>query len=115
MAKILIAEDEPDILELVAITLSTLGGFQVIKAKNGVEAVELAQAEAPDLILMDVRMPHMKLKETPATRDIPIAFLSAKGQEQEIEQGLKAGAEEYILKPFAPEVLLDKVREILGS
>jgi CheY-like chemotaxis protein len=122
MAKILIAEDEPDILELVAITLSTLGGFQVIKAKNGVEAVELAQAEAPDLILMDVRMPQMtgyqaciKLKETPATRDIPIAFLSAKGQEQEIEQGLKAGAEEYILKPFAPEVLLDKVREILGS
>ncbi len=122
MTKILIAEDEPDILELVAITLSTLGGFEVVKAKNGIEAVEKAQTEAPDLILMDVRMPQMtgyqacvKLKEMPETKDIPVAFLSAKGQEKEIEQGLEVGAEEYILKPFAPEVLVDKVREILGK
>jgi CheY-like chemotaxis protein len=100
--------------------LANIGGFQVVKARNGVEAVELAQAELPDLILMDVRMPKMtgveacaKLKTIPATEDIPVVFLSAMGQEQEIQQGMEVGAVEYILKPFAPDVLMDKVRDIL--
>jgi two-component system alkaline phosphatase synthesis response regulator PhoP len=120
MVKILVAEDEPDIRELVAISLTTLGGFQVIEAKNGVEAVEKARTEVPDLILLDVRMPQMtgyeactRLKEIPETRDIPIVFLSAKGQEKEIQQGLKLGAEEYILKPFAPDDLTNQVHGIL--
>jgi two-component system alkaline phosphatase synthesis response regulator PhoP len=120
MPKILVAEDEADIRELVAFSLTNIGGFQVIKAKNGAEAVEKAREETPDLILMDVRMPQMTgyeacamLKEIPETKDIPVVFLSAKGQEQEIQEGMKAGAEEYILKPFAPDILTDKVREIL--
>ncbi len=120
MTKILIAEDEADIRELVAFSLTNLGGYQVVKAKNGLEAVELAQQEMPDLILMDVRMPQMtgyeacaKLKENPATQDIPVVFLSAKGQEQEIQQGINVGAIEYILKPFAPDDLLVKVKDIL--
>ena len=120
MIKILIAEDETDIRELVAFSLTTLGGYEVVKAKNGAEAVELAQQEEPDLILMDVRMPHMtgyeacaKLKEIPETQNIPVAFLSAKGQEQEIQQGMSVGAEEYILKPFAPDVLLLKVQNLV--
>ena len=120
MAKILVAEDEIDIRELIAFSLVNIGGFQVIKAKNGVEAVEMAQAETPDLILMDVRMPKMtgveacvRLKEIPQTKDIPVVFLSAMGQEQEIQQGMEVGAAEYILKPFAPEVLMNKVRDIL--
>jgi len=120
MTKILIAEDETDIRELVAFSLTNLGGYEVIKAKNGAEAVELAQQKIPDLILMDVRMPQMtgyeacaRLKEIPETQAIPVVFLSAKGQEQEIQQGMNVGAEEYILKPFAPDALMSKVREIL--
>jgi two-component system alkaline phosphatase synthesis response regulator PhoP len=118
--KILVAEDETDIRELVAFSLITIGGFNVVKAKNGAEAVKLAQKEIPDLILMDVRMPQMTgyeacaaLKEIPETKDIPVVFLSAKGQEQEIQTGMNVGAVEYILKPFAPDVLTNQVREIL--
>jgi CheY-like chemotaxis protein len=108
MTKILIAEDERDIRELVSFSLQ-FGGFTVVQASNGVEAVERARAELPDLILMDVRMPRMtgyeackQMKQIPEVRDIPVVFLSAKGQETEIQTGLEAGAEEYILKPFAP-------------
>ncbi len=120
MIKILIAEDERDIRELIAFSLQGLGGFNVVLASNGVEAVERATAEIPDLILMDVRMPRMtgydackKLKENDSTKSIPVIFLSAKGQDQEIQQGLAAGAEEYILKPFAPDELVKQVRSVL--
>jgi len=120
MIKILIAEDERDIRELIAFSLQGLGGFNVVLASNGVEAVERATAEIPDLILMDVRMPRMTgydackaLKENDSTKSIPVIFLSAKGQDQEIQQGLAAGAEEYILKPFAPDELVNQVRGVL--
>jgi len=120
MIKILIAEDERDIRELIAFSLQGLGGFNVVLASNGVEAVERATAEIPDLILMDVRMPRMtgydackKLKENDSTKSIPVIFLSAKGQDLEIQQGLAAGAEEYILKPFAPDELVNQVRGVL--
>jgi two-component system alkaline phosphatase synthesis response regulator PhoP len=119
MTKILIAEDEKDIRDLVIFSL-TYGGFEAVSASNGMDAVAKAEAELPDLILMDVRMPKMSgyeacqtLKLNPATSEIPIVFLSAKGQEAEIKQGLSAGAEEYILKPFAPDELVRRVREIL--
>ena len=120
MAKILIAEDERDIRELIAISLQGLGGFNVVLASNGLEAVERATQEIPDLILMDVRMPRMTgydackiLKEHDATKSIPVIFLSAVGQDAEIQQGLAAGAEEYILKPFAPDELVNQVRSVL--
>ncbi|HHH41700.1 MAG TPA: response regulator [Chloroflexi bacterium] len=120
MTKILVAEDERDIRELIAFTLSSLGGFEIIKANNGEEAVEKAREEIPDLILLDVRMPKMtgyeacsQLKADPLTQNIPIVFLSAKGQEAEIQQGLELGAEEYILKPFDPGELVEKIRAIL--
>jgi two-component system alkaline phosphatase synthesis response regulator PhoP len=119
MAKILIAEDERDIRELVNFSLQ-FGGFAVVQAANGVEAVEQAQKELPDLILMDVRMPKMtgyeacrQMKSMPELRDIPVVFLSAKGQESEIQTGLEVGAEEYILKPFAPDELVKQVQAVL--
>ncbi len=119
MTKILIAEDERDIRELVSFSLQ-FGGFTVVQASNGVEALERAQAELPDLVLMDVRMPKMtgyeackQMKQIPAVRDIPVVFLSAKGQESEIQTGLEAGAEEYILKPFAPDDLVKQVQAVL--
>ena len=119
MAKILIAEDERDIRELVSFSLQ-FGGFTVVQATNGAEAVEQAQKELPDLILMDVRMPKMtgyeacrQMKTMPSVRDIPVVFLSAKGQESEIQTGLEVGAEEYILKPFAPDELVKQVQAVL--
>jgi len=120
MTRILVAEDDRDIRELVAFSLRGLGGFDVTQAADGAEAVVRATTEHPDLILMDVRMPKMtgyeacrKLKENERTKDIPVIFLSAKGQESEIQQGLTVGAVEYILKPFAPDELVNRVRSAL--
>lgn len=119
MAKIVIAEDERDIRDLIAFTLR-FAGHEVATASNGEEAVEVAQRENPDLILLDVRMPRMTgydacrvLKQKPEFVDTPVVFLSAKGQETEIETGMDAGAEEYMLKPFAPDQLTERVAEIL--
>jgi CheY-like chemotaxis protein len=120
MAKILIAEDERDIRELIEFTLTALASHQVFKAADGVEAVEMATKVLPDLIMMDVRMPRMTgyeackiLKQNDAVKNIPIVFLSAKGQETEIDTGLDMGAYDYILKPFAPYELASRVSEIL--
>ncbi|GBD10032.1 Phosphate regulon transcriptional regulatory protein PhoB [Candidatus Thermoflexus japonica] len=120
MARILIAEDERDIRELITFTLE-FGGFQVIAATNGQEAVELARQHRPDLIILDVRMPRMTgyeacriLKSQEETRTIPVIFLSAKGQEAEIRQGMEAGADAYILKPFAPDELIQQVQALLN-
>jgi DNA-binding response OmpR family regulator len=119
MANILVAEDERDIRELINFTLS-FAGHNVTQAANGEEAVELAQQVVPDLIMMDVRMPRLtgyeacrKLKGIDAVKNIPVVFLSAKGQDDEIQTGLDAGAIDYILKPFAPEELTHKIADIL--
>lgn len=119
MAKILIAEDEPDIRDLVAFTLR-FAGHEVVAVGNGADAVQAAPREMPDLILMDVRMPQMtgyeaceKIKADARVKDIPVVFLSAKGQDSEIQAGLSAGASEYLLKPFGPMELTEKVRELL--
>jgi len=117
--KILVAEDERDIRQLIAFSLEFLG-YKVVQASNGAEAVEKAPAEQPDLIMLDVRMPKLngyeacrKLKAQESTKDIPVVFLSARGQETEIKHGLELGAEEYILKPFAPDMLQKRVTSIL--
>jgi len=119
MAKILIAEDEPDIRDLVTFTLQ-FAGHSVVAVGNGADAVAAARLEKPDLILMDVRMPRMTgyeactlMKADPATANIPVVFLSAKGQDAEIQTGLDAGATEYLLKPFAPMDLTERVNVLL--
>ena len=121
MAKIVVAEDERDIRELISFTLQ-FAGHDVVLAANGAEAVEKVLEVIPDLIMMDVRMPRMTgyeackvLKSQDLTKDIPVIFLSAKGQESEIEEGLGAGAAEYILKPFAPDELTADVKRVLAS
>lgn len=121
MAKILVAEDERDIRDLIAFTLQ-FAGYTVVTANNGEEGLALARQEAPDLILSDVRMPKMtgyemcrQIKAEPRTAHVPVVFLSAKGQDQEVQSGLAAGATEYLLKPFAPDQLLAKVAEILAK
>jgi DNA-binding response OmpR family regulator len=121
MAKILVAEDETDIRNLIMYTLR-FAGHEVISTSNGEEALRVALLEIPDLILLDVRMPRMNgyeacklIKETEITCQIPVVFLSAKGQENEINAGLEAGATEYILKPFSPDQLTDRINDILGQ
>ncbi|MBM4422578.1 MAG: response regulator [Chloroflexi bacterium] len=121
MAKILIAEDERDIRDLVTFTLK-YAGHDVHQAANGEEAVTMTRDLLPDLILMDVRMPKMTgyeacrhLKADDKLKHIPVVFLSAKGQETEIQTGLEVGATDYILKPFAPDQLIKRVSEILGK
>ena len=121
MAKIVIAEDEPDIRELIAFTLR-FAGYEVITGSNGEEGYELTRKERPDLAMFDVRMPKMtgydackKIKADQDIAHIPVIFLSAKGQENEIEQGLAAGAEEYLLKPFAPDQLTERVKAVLAK
>jgi len=121
MAKILIAEDEPDIRDLVAFTLR-FAGHEVTPTSNGEEAFQQASVVMPDLIMMDVRMPKMTgyeacraMKADPSLKDIPVVFLSAKGQDTEIQTGLDLGAEEYLLKPFAPDQLSQRIKEILAK
>jgi DNA-binding response OmpR family regulator len=117
--RVLVAEDEPDIRGLVKYSLE-FAGYEVLQATNGAEAVEMATEQQPDLILLDVRMPTMTgyeacevLKAQDATKDIPVVFLSARGQEAEIKQGLSLGAVEYVIKPFAPDELYRRVTAIL--
>ena len=121
MLRVLVAEDERDILELITFTLQ-FGGYDVIPTSNGADALERTFIEEPDLILLDVRMPQMsgyevcsRVKTDPRTENIPIVFLSAKGQEAEIKTGYDSGAIDYILKPFAPDYLLHRLEEILTS
>lgn len=121
MAKILIAEDERDIRDLITFTLK-FAGHDVVATANGEEAYHTALNVHPDLIMMDVRMPKMtgyeaceRLKQEESVKHIPVVFLSAKGQESEVQTGISLGAEEYILKPFAPDQLVDRVKKILAK
>lgn len=119
VTKILIADDERDIRELIGFTLHC-AGFEVVLTADGMEAIEKAPVEQPDLVLLDVRMPKMtgyevcqRLRENPLTSGIPIVFLSAKGQEVEILGGLARGALEYWIKPFTPDELTAWVNDLL--
>lgn len=121
MAKILIAEDESDIRELITLTLE-MDGYQVFPCDNGDDAIRIAKEEKPNLILLDVRMPRKTgyeactaIKAEAELKDIPIVFLSAKGQESEVKAGMSVGAVDYILKPFAPDRLLREIRQLLSQ
>jgi CheY-like chemotaxis protein len=117
MAKILVADDEQDIRDLLGFTLK-FAGHEVIMASNGEEAFQLAQQEKPELVLLDVRMPRMngyeacrQIKADPALKNVKVVFVSAWGQDSEINTGLEAGAIGYIVKPFEPNQLILKVAE----
>lgn len=124
MAKILIAEDEMDIRNLIVFTLE-LANHEVIATSNGADAwqkiQEMAAEDAlPDLVLLDVRMPRMtgyqvcqKVNAEESMKDVPVAFLSAKGQDTEVQQGFEVGAVDYIIKPFSPDQLTSKVATLL--
>ncbi len=121
VTRILAVDDEPHILRLVSFSLSSKG-FEVIEASDGLTAIEIAEREQPDLILLDVMMPVLdgyeacrRLKANPATQHIPVVMLSAKSQKAEQAVGLEAGAIDYICKPFTPKDLVEQVRGFLGE
>jgi DNA-binding response OmpR family regulator len=121
MTMVLVADDERDIRELIAFTLR-FAGYEVVTANDGEDAYQQALKIIPDLILLDVRMPRMTgyeackaIKSDAALQHIPVMFLSAKGQEAEIQAGYDAGAIDYLLKPFAPDELTARVKTILSQ
>ena len=121
MKRILAVDDEPHILKLVAFSLKS-GGYEVLEATDGLSAISVAQAERPDLILLDVMMPALdgyeacrRLKADAATAEIPVIMLTAKTQAAEQKAGHEAGAVGYINKPFTPKDLVAQVREFLGE
>ena len=121
MKKILIVDDQLEVRELVDVTLRS-GDFQVFHAENGEEAIQVARAEKPELIIMDVMMPGAVdgleatriLKNDPETKHIIIIMLTAKSQDEDIKLGVEAGANDYFVKPFSPLELIKKVEELLG-
>jgi DNA-binding response OmpR family regulator len=114
--RILVVDDEPRFVRLVEANLNT-EGFEVIKAKNGQQAVDLTVSEKPDLVLLDVMMPEMdgfqaceRIREFST---VPIIMLTAKGEEDQRVRGLNIGADDYIVKPFSATELLARVRAVL--
>ena len=117
--RILITEDEPHLREILKLQLEN-AGYDVLEACNGQEALELAQRESPDLIMLDVMMPVMdgyetcrRLRTLFTTRSIPIIMLTAKTNGKDIEQGLEGGANDYVTKPWAVRELMLRVRNVL--
>jgi two-component system alkaline phosphatase synthesis response regulator PhoP len=117
--KIVVVDDEEDIVELLTFNL-TKEGYDVSSASTGEEALSLARTESPDLILLDLMLPGMdglevarRLKGEPSTKNIPIVMLTAKGEESDIVTGLELGADDYITKPFSRKVLVARLRTVL--
>jgi two-component system alkaline phosphatase synthesis response regulator PhoP len=119
LPRILVVDDELDILELIRHTLAK-EGFEVHVAANGSQAIDQTAKVNPEIILMDVMMPVMdgmeacrQLKENPETKNIPVVFLTARSEEFAELAGFEAGADDYIAKPIRPRVLLSRIKAIL--
>jgi len=120
--KILIVDDEAHIRMLIGQTLEELEdeGVEFIEAENGEAALEIIQKENPQLVFLDVMMPKMngmevcrRVKKELGLENVFIVLLTAKGQETDRQKGLDVGADIYMTKPFDPEVLLNKAKEVL--
>jgi DNA-binding response OmpR family regulator len=117
---VLAADDDEDILELVAFRLER-SGYTVLQARDGQEALELARSEKPDLAVLDVMMPKLdgfeltrRLRAEEATSKMPIILLTARAQDTDVDRGFESGADDYLRKPFSPQELSTRVQAILG-
>ncbi|MEZ5353065.1 MAG: response regulator [Bryobacteraceae bacterium] len=120
MKKILVADDEENLRTLVQSTLED-PSYQVTEVCDGERALAAAAAEPPDLIVLDWMMPGLtgvevtrRLRADPALYGVPVILLTAKGQLEDRREGIEAGANAYLVKPFSPLELLDTVEELLG-
>jgi len=119
--RILIVDDEPDIREVVQVSLETVSGWQVITAESGDEGIARAKQEKPDAILLDAMMPNMdgpvtfqKLQADPSTKQIPVIMFTAKVQQADRKRFAEMGVKEIITKPFDPMKLGSQIAAILG-
>ena len=119
--RILIVDDEPDIREVVQVSLETVSGWQVITAESGDEGIAKAKQEKPDAILLDAMMPNMdgpaafqKLQADPSTKQIPVIMFTAKVQQADRKKFADIGVKEIITKPFDPMKLGSQIAAILG-
>ncbi len=119
MHRILIVEDEQDIADLIGFNLQR-AGYEVLKAHDGIEGTETAMRERPDLIVLDLMLPgrdgyavFRELRRDPRTVGIPVIMLTARAQTEDRIQGLEAGADDYLTKPFSPKELMLRVQAIL--
>ncbi|MEM7260954.1 MAG: response regulator [Planctomycetota bacterium] len=117
--KVVVIEDEPDILEVIDYNLQR-EGFRVVGARDGELGLELTQSESPDVVLLDLMLPGLdglevcrRMKSDALTRDIPVIMVTAKGEEADVVLGLGLGADDYVTKPFSPKELSARVRAVL--
>ncbi|MFA0751872.1 MAG: hypothetical protein SLRJCFUN_002275 [Candidatus Fervidibacter sp.] len=119
--RVLVVDDERHIVRLVQVNLERQG-YEVLTAYDGVECLEKAKAEKPDLIVLDVMMPRMdgfealqRLKSDPETSQIPVIMLTARAQDRDVLQGYQYGADLYLTKPFSPLELISLVKRVFES
>jgi len=119
-AKILVVDDEVNITQILEFSIGA-EGFEVITASNGEEAIDKARKEQPDLIILDIMMPRIDgyeacriLKANPLTKNIPVVLLTAKGRDIDKRLGYEVGATDYIVKPFSPNKLIERINELLS-
>jgi DNA-binding response OmpR family regulator len=114
--KILVADDDPDLLDLVAYALGQ-AGYLVVKAVDGTSAIALFEAEAPDIAILDINMPGATgfdvCSAIRSRSTVPVMMLTARGEEQDLVRALDLGADDYLTKPFSPRTLLARVRALL--
>jgi two-component system response regulator MtrA len=120
VARILVADDDVDIRELVEFKLSTLG-HDVVAVADGAAAIDACQSERPDLAVLDVMMPGVSgldairtIRADPGLSDLPVILLTARAQESDVETGFDSGADDYITKPFSPRELASRVEALLS-
>jgi DNA-binding response OmpR family regulator len=116
---VLVADDDRDILELVAFRL-VRAGYDVMTANDGAEALDLASKRVPALAVLDVMMPRLdgyevtrRMRASAATERVPVILLTARVQDQDVQRGLDAGADDYLKKPFSPQDLRARVEAVL--
>lgn len=117
---VLVADDDVDVLALVVRRLER-DGYDVITARNGGDALRVAQERVPDLAVLDVMMPQLTgyevtehLRKDPVTEGIPVILLTARVQEADVRRGFAVGADDYIKKPFSPQELRSRIQALLG-
>jgi len=119
--RVLVVDDEPDIVALVAYHLAK-SGYSVSTATNGHEGLAAARRDKPSIIVLDLMLPGLsglevvrQLREDPDTQSIPAILLTAKSQEFDVKAGLSLGAADYVIKPFSPRELLQRVNAVLDQ
>jgi DNA-binding response OmpR family regulator len=117
---LLVADDDEDILALVQFRLSR-SGYEVVVARDGEEALRLAREQLPDLAVLDWMMPKVSgldvlraIRAGADTADIPVVLLTARASASDVQEGMDAGADDYVAKPFSPQELAARVHSILG-